>query len=76
MKETLWRFRELLITHISFIEILLEEIDEVENLSIQQKERATTLLWSFEGLINLKQLLDKVEENSTGNSAQIMVSEL
>jgi hypothetical protein len=64
MKETLWRTRDLLLLHISYI----EELEEIEKNYIQQKEKAETLLWPAEKLIHLENLLKKVEENSTNNS--------
>jgi hypothetical protein len=68
MKNTLWGIRDLIILHISYVEEMLEELEETENISTQQKERATTLLWPSQNLINLEQLLKKVQENSENPS--------
>jgi hypothetical protein len=68
MKNTLWGIRDLIILHISYVEEMLGELKETENISTQQRERAETLLWPAQKLIRLENLLKKVEENPTNNS--------
>ena len=68
MKNTLWGIRDLIIQHISCIEEILEELEEIENISTQQKEKAEILLWPAEKLSYLENLLKKAEENFTSNS--------
>ena len=68
MKNTLWRIRDLIILHISYVEEMLRELEETENISTQQRERAETLLWPAQKLIHLENLLKKIEENSSNNS--------
>jgi hypothetical protein len=68
MKNTLWGIRDLIILQISDVEEILRELEETENVSTQQRERAETLLWPAQKLIYLENLLKKAEENSINNS--------
>ena len=60
MKNTLWGIHDLMILQISYIDEMIEELEETENISVTQKERATTLLWPSQKLTEFEQSLEKI----------------
>ena len=60
MKNAIWGIHDLMILQISYIDEMIEELEETENISVTQKERATTLLWPSQKLIEFEQLLEKI----------------
>ena len=60
MKNTLWGIHDLMILQISYIDEMIEELEETENISAIQKERATTLLWPSQKLTEFEQSLEKI----------------
>ena len=64
MKNTLWGIHDLMILQISYIDEMIEELEGTENISVTQKERATTLLWPSQKLVEFEQSLEKILENS------------
>jgi hypothetical protein len=65
MKNTLWGIHDLMILQISYIDEMIEELEETENISVTQKERVTTLLWPSQKLIKFEQSLEKIQESSS-----------
>ena len=49
-----------MILQISYIDEMIEELEETENISVTQKERATTLLWPSQKLTEFEQSLEKI----------------
>jgi hypothetical protein len=64
MKNTIWGIHDLMILQISYVDEVIEELKETENVSIMQKERATTLLWPSQKLVEFEQSLEKILESS------------
>ena len=60
MKNTLWGIHDLMILQISYIDEMIKELEETENISVTQKERATTLLWPSQKLTEFEQSLEKI----------------
>lgn len=60
MKNTIWGIHDLMILQISYIDEMIEELEETENISVTQKERATTLLWPSQKLTEFEQSLEKI----------------
>jgi hypothetical protein len=75
LRQILFHSKEFVQYHIEYIEDFLREIEDLENLTNIQKERAKTLLKPFQGLIKIEQMLNQVRENSAGDSAPNLVSE-
>jgi hypothetical protein len=65
MKNTIWGIHDLMILQISYVDEVIEELEETENVSITQKERATTLLWPSQKLIEFEQSLEIFLEGSS-----------
>lgn len=74
-KQTLYNSREFVIYHIEYIEDLLRDTEDLENLTQIQKQRAKTLLKPFQGLFKIEQMLKEVRENSAENPTSNLVSE-
>jgi hypothetical protein len=74
-KQTLYNSREFVIYHIEYIEDLLRDTEDLENLTQIQKQRAKTLLKPFQGLFKIEQMLKEVRENSHENPTPNLVSE-
>ena len=60
MKNSIWGIHDLMILQISYIDEMIKELEETENISITQKERATTLLWPSQKLFEFEQSLEKI----------------
>ena len=75
LRQILFHSKEFVQYHIEYIEDFLREIEDLENLTNIQKERAKTLLKPFQGLIKIEQMLNQVRENSAGDPAPNLVSE-
>ena len=74
-KQTLYNSREFVIYHIEYIEDLLRDTEDLENLTQIQKQRAKTLLKPFQGLTKIEQMLNEVRKNSAENPTPNLVSE-
>jgi hypothetical protein len=75
LRQIIFHAQDLVLYHIEYIDDLLKEIEDLENLTSIQQERAKTLLKPFQGLNKIEQMLEQVRENSAGNSAANLVSE-
>ena len=75
LRQILFNLKEFVQYHIEYIEDFLREIEDLEDLTNTQKERAKTLLKPFQGLIKIEQMLNQVRENSAGDTAHNLVSE-
>jgi hypothetical protein len=60
MKNAIWGIHDLMILQISYIDEMIKELEETENISVTQKERATTLLWPSQKLTEFEQSLEKI----------------
>ena len=67
MKNTIWGIHDLMILQISYIDEMIEELEGTENISVTQKERATTLLWPSQKLIEFEKSLEKIQESSSNS---------
>ena len=75
LRQMLFHSKELVQYHMEYIEDFLREVEDLENLTNTQRERAKTLLKPFQGLIRIEQMISQVRENSAGDSAPNLVSE-
>jgi hypothetical protein len=64
MKNAIWGIHDLMILQISYVDEVIKELEETENVSIIQKERATTLLWPSQKIVEFEQSLEKILESS------------
>jgi uncharacterized protein (UPF0128 family) len=69
LKQILFCAQDLVKYHIEYIDDFLKETEDLENLTIIQRERAKTLLKPFQGLNKIEQMLNQVRENSAGDPA-------
>jgi hypothetical protein len=60
MKNTIWGIHDLMVLQISYTDEMIEELEGIGNISATQKERATTLLWPSQKLIEFEQSLEKI----------------